>query len=153
MERTHIAATPAPRCRSATTSDPRYAALSRVVGVTVNSEAKAYPFEEIESLGVVNDMVGGEPIVVFWGGGTLDALDSDTVSSGRAIGTGVAYLTAVGDQTLSFSKIGDTWTDSEDRFCLDASRCGDRRAAHRSTTHDRCAPQRVLVRMGCVLPR
>ena len=93
--------------------DPRYAALSRVVGVTVNSEAKAYPFEEIESLGVVNDVVGGEPIVVFWGGGTLDALDSDTVSSGRAIGTGVAYLSTVGDQTPSFSKIGDTWTDAE----------------------------------------
>ena len=94
-------------------TDPRYPALSRVVGVTINDEAKAYPFEVIEPLGTVNDVVGGVPIVVFWGGSTLDALDADRVATGQAIGTGVAYLTEVGEQTLTFSKSGEVWMDDE----------------------------------------
>ena len=93
--------------------DDRYAALSRVVGVTTGGEAKAYPFEEIETVGVVNDVVGSVPIVVFWGGGTLDALDSDTVAHGRVVGSGIAYMSTVGGQVLTFTKIGNVWSDVE----------------------------------------
>lgn len=93
--------------------DSRYAALSRVVGVTIGDDAKAYPFEEIEPLGIVNDVVGGEPIAVFWGGSTVDALDKETVAAGQVIGTGVAYLATVDGQVLTFTKSGDMWTDAE----------------------------------------
>ena len=93
--------------------DPRYEPLSRVVGVTEDGTAKSYPFEEIEPLGAVNDTVGSTPIVVFWGGATTDALDNETVATGQAIGTGVAYLSTVDGQVLTFTKTGDTWTDAE----------------------------------------
>lgn len=93
--------------------DPRYPALERVVGVTVGDGAKAFPFSEIAPLGTVNDMVGGVPVAVFWGGNTSDALDTDRVATGQEIGTGVAYVRSVGDQTLTFAKEGDVWTDEE----------------------------------------
>ena len=93
--------------------DPRFPALERVVGVTLADGAKAFPFSLISDVGTVNDVVGGVPIVVFWGGNTLDALDTDQVATGRVIGTGLAYLATVGQQTLTFTKEGDTWIDAE----------------------------------------
>ena len=93
--------------------DTRYPALERVVGVTIGDSAKAFPFSEINVVGVVNDTLGETPIVIFWGGDTLDALDTGLVATGRAIGTGVAYLSTVDGQKLTFSKTGEVWVDLE----------------------------------------
>jgi hypothetical protein len=94
--------------------DPRYPALSRVVGVTIDGNEKAYPFEVLAEEPAVNDEVAGEPIVVLWGGETADALDTSQISDGEAIGSGIAYDRRVGDDTLTFSPAGDdTFTDAE----------------------------------------
>ena len=89
--------------------DERYPALERVVGVMLGNADKAYPFSEINDVQVVNDTIGGEPLVVFWGAAdTADALDSGDISRGLAIGTGVAYSPVVNGQTLTFVAVGDT---------------------------------------------
>jgi hypothetical protein len=94
--------------------DDRFPALERVVNVSVGETAKAYPFSQIESAGVVNDSVGGTEIVVLWGGDTADALDAGEVQAAAAIGTGIAFLRTVDGQVLAFTANGDdTFTDSE----------------------------------------
>ena len=103
--------------------DERLPALERVIGVKAGGEDRAFPFSLMAELQVVNDVVGGVPVVVFWGAAdTADALDVGTVAAGRAIGTGVAFRREVDDQVLAFSlgepgantfrdsPTGSTWT-------------------------------------------
>ncbi len=89
--------------------DDRYPALSRVVGVTIDQGDKAYPFSEISEARVVNDDIGGRPVVVFWGAEeTTDALDAGDISEARAVGTGIAYDPVVDGQRLTFAPLSDT---------------------------------------------
>lgn len=89
--------------------DDRYPALSRVVGVTVDEGDKAYPFDEISEVRVVNDDIGGRPVVVFWGAeGTTDALDASDISEAMAIGTGIAFDPVVDGRPLTFEPLSDT---------------------------------------------
>jgi hypothetical protein len=88
--------------------DDRLPALSRVVGVTINNEAKAYPFAELESIGVINDMVDEVPIVVMWGAAhTADALDNSEMANSQAIGTAVAFIAVTGENVLTFTSVGE----------------------------------------------
>ncbi|MFQ5948586.1 MAG: DUF3179 domain-containing (seleno)protein, partial [Acidimicrobiia bacterium] len=94
--------------------DERFPALERVVGVTIDGEDKAFPFSVIAGSRVVNDTVGGAPIVVFWGSDTADALDSSDITQGQAVGTGIAFDRRMNGQVLSFVANGDdTFTDEE----------------------------------------
>lgn len=91
--------------------DPRFPALERVVGVSAGGEERAYPFSVISRAGAVNDAVGGEPVAVFWGGETADALDRGSIADSRTVGTGVAYLAEAEDRVLVFTKEGDLFRD------------------------------------------
>ena len=94
--------------------DPRFPALSRVVGVSLDSANKSYPFSVLESDKVINDTVGGVEIVVMWGGATTDALDDPVISDSQQIGTALAFDRRVAEQTLTFNSIGnDQFTDTE----------------------------------------
>ncbi len=96
--------------------DERYEALSRVVGVRVDGETKAYPFAVIEEERAVNDEVNGVPVAVWWGAAeTADPLDARTNAGGQAIGTGIAFDRRVDGQELTFSAQGDsdTFVDAE----------------------------------------
>lgn len=95
--------------------DDRFPAMERVVGVTINGANKAYPFSVLADEMVVNDELGGQPIVVFWGAAdTASALDNPTISEGRAVGVGVAYMRTVGDRALTFESAGeDLFADVE----------------------------------------
>ena len=90
--------------------DPRFPALSRVVGVTVDEDErleKAYPFATLETERVVNDELGSTPVAVFWGGSTTDALDANRIARSEAIGSAIAYDRRVGDRVLTFAPDGD----------------------------------------------
>lgn len=87
--------------------DPRRDALERVVGVAAGGVNAAYPFAELEEVAVVNDDVGGVPVVVFWGGNTVDALDQGSITDSRVVGTGIAFDRTVDGQELTFSSDGD----------------------------------------------
>jgi hypothetical protein len=48
-------------------------AMARVVTVELNDETVAYPYDDLREVRVVNDTVGGVPIVVLWAPGTASA--------------------------------------------------------------------------------
>lgn len=71
--------------------DDRLHPKTTVVGVEHGGVARAYPLEPVQQAGVVNDEVGGLPVVVA-------ATDSGTL---------VAYVREVDDETLTFEREGD----------------------------------------------
>ncbi len=94
--------------------DDRFPALERVVNVTVDGTAKAYPFSVMETARVANDTVAGVDIVVLWGGDTADALDTTEIAQATGVGTGIAFDRTVDGQALTFTANGDdTFTDAE----------------------------------------
>lgn len=94
--------------------DDRFPALERVVNVTIDDTAKAYPFSTIETARAANDTVAGIDIVILWGGDTADALDTTEIARAAGIGTGIAFNRTVDGQSLTFSAKGDdTFTDAE----------------------------------------
>ncbi|MEM7339302.1 MAG: DUF3179 domain-containing protein [Actinomycetota bacterium] len=100
--------------------DPRFPALSRVVGVSDGTVEKAYPFSVLTEVGAVNDTVGDLPVAVLWGGDTADALDAASIAASESIGSAIAYDRRVDGQELTFSasdddqfvdaETGTTWT-------------------------------------------
>lgn len=88
-------------------------AVARVLGIDLNGEAVAYPYDLLSEIGAVNDTVGGVEVAVFWAPGTASALDAQTVAAGRDVGTAVAYLRALDGQTLTFARVGGQIVDQE----------------------------------------
>jgi hypothetical protein len=94
--------------------DPRFPALERVINVTIEGTAKAYPFSVLSQVGAVNDTVAGRDVLVLWGGDTADALDAGDIPNAQGIGTGIAFHRVVDGRVLTFSSNGDdTFTDAE----------------------------------------
>lgn len=94
--------------------DPRFPALSRVVGVIGADGQRAYPFEPLAEAQVVNDTFEGRPVVVLWADGTADALDRPSIADSRSIGTAVAFDATVDGRALTFVANGDgTFTDDQ----------------------------------------
>jgi hypothetical protein len=44
--------------------------VARVLTIDLNGDAVTYPYETLEKLGVINDTVGGKPVVIIWQPGT-----------------------------------------------------------------------------------
>jgi len=76
--------------------------VARVLGVEINGEAVAYPYDALETQGVINDTVGSAPVAVVWQAGAASALDAPIISEGRDVGAAVAYDRRVGEITLTF---------------------------------------------------
>jgi hypothetical protein len=87
--------------------------MARVLTVDLNGEAVAYPYDVLQEVGVVNDSVGGTPLVVLWAPGTASALDAATVALGRDVGTANAFSREINGQTLTFSFDGKRVADEE----------------------------------------
>ncbi len=96
------------------TPDSRLAPAERVLGLTTENDAIAYPFTALEEAGVVQDLFGGVEIAIFHKAGLASALDSSVISQGRDIGAVSVYDRQVGDQLLTFSPNDDgTFSDAE----------------------------------------
>ena len=96
------------------TPDSRLAPAERVLGLTTETEAIAYPFPALEEAGVVHDLFGGVELVIFHKAGLASALDSSVISQGRDIGAVSVFDRQVGDQILTFSSNDDgTFSDAE----------------------------------------
>jgi hypothetical protein len=91
----------------------------RVVGVRVGDEAKAYPYSALAKAGspsVVHDEVGGEAIVIFWGGGARSALDDVNIEDAKVVGGSGVFDPRLDGRRLDFEvadgRIIDTETGS-----------------------------------------
>ena len=93
--------------------DDRRPAMERVVGVEVGGATGTYPYGVIESAQVVEDEVGGVPVVVLWSPGTLDSLDAETVAEGAAVGSAAAFDRRVDGTMLTFTARGDEFVDAQ----------------------------------------
>jgi hypothetical protein len=91
--------------------------MARVITVDLSGEAVAYPYNVLEELHVINDVVGAEDIVVVWQPGTASALDSASLADGKDVGTAVVFSRQLDGQALSFtfddSQILDDQTGSQ----------------------------------------
>ncbi len=96
------------------TPDPRLEPAERVLGLTTETEAIAYPFETLEEAGVVHDTFGGVDLAIFHRSGLASALDTSVISKGRDIGAVAVFERQLGDQLLTFSPNEDgTFSDAE----------------------------------------
>jgi hypothetical protein len=98
-----------------------YNPMTRVVQVVQNGETLAVPYPEAQEEGVVQEEVGGVPVVVFWQPGTNSALDARRIAEGRDVGTANAFKAEVDGQTLSFEPIPDGFEDQETGSTWDAT--------------------------------
>jgi hypothetical protein len=87
--------------------DGRLSPKVRIVGVVIGDESVAYPMPDLAEMPVVNDTVGGEPIVVLWTPGTASGLGAATVAGGEDVGSAVVLSRETEDGTLEFEPAGD----------------------------------------------
>ena len=94
-------------------ADPRLRPMERVVTVSLNGEDAAYPFASLEQHRVVQDRVGGRPIVVFFARGTTSALDGSSIAGSRDVGATGVFDPTVDGRSLTFKADGDRIADAE----------------------------------------
>jgi thiol-disulfide isomerase/thioredoxin len=87
--------------------------MARVLTVDLNGEAVGYPYEVLQEVRVVNDTVGGVPIVVLWAPGTASALDAGSVAGGDDVGAATTFSRELDGQTLTFVFDGDRIVDEQ----------------------------------------
>jgi hypothetical protein len=96
--------------------DPRLKPMERVVTVSVGTDDAAYPFSVLQKAQVVNDTVGGTPIVVFHQKGTTSALDQEEIASSRDIGAAAVFSPVLDGRKMTFiardGQISDEQTKS-----------------------------------------
>ena len=96
------------------TPDPRLAPAERVLGLTTETDAIAYPFTLLQEAGIVHDSFGGAELAIFHKAGLSSALDTAVISQGRDIGAVAVYERNVGDQFLTFAASENgTFSDAE----------------------------------------
>ena len=94
-------------------SDPRLSAMARVAAVAIGGDAVAYPFDLLAEVGVVNDTVGEQDLVVFWKAGTSSALNAAQFRNSRDVGSSGIFERVVDAQTLTFDPDGEFFRDRE----------------------------------------
>jgi len=87
--------------------------MARVLTIDRETETVAFPYSVLETQGVINESVGGLPVVVFWQAGTASALDRSAVADGKDVGSATAYSRMVDGQTFTFEADGDGFRDLE----------------------------------------
>ncbi|MGH2453812.1 MAG: DUF3179 domain-containing protein [bacterium] len=95
--------------------DNRLRPMERVVTVSLGGEDVVYPFSVLEKSRVVHDVVGGQPIVVFFEKGTASALDSSDIAGGRDIGASGVFVPRAGGRSLTFLPAAKGFTDGQTR--------------------------------------
>lgn len=99
--------------------DKRLPPMEKVVAVEQDGAFKAYPHRTTRKQRVINDELGGRPLVVFHADGAVSALDASEIPSGREIGSTGVFDRRVDDRLLHFDyrdgrfvdrETGSTWT-------------------------------------------
>lgn len=93
--------------------DSRLPPKERVVTICLEREDVAYPFSLLSKERVINDTVGGQPIVVFFQPGTASALDAYTIGDSCDVGATGVYQSELDGHRLTFSWSDDGFLDAE----------------------------------------
>ncbi len=92
--------------------DDRLAAVERVVTVELGEDVVAYPFRELEKSPIVNDLVDGTPLVVFFTEGTISVLDDTVIANSRDVGATGVFSRILDSQELTFDFDGERLLDT-----------------------------------------
>jgi hypothetical protein len=87
--------------------------MARVITVDSGGEAVAYPYDILRQERLVNDTVGGKPVVVLWTPGTASALDEGAVAAGRDVGSAAVFSRTLDGRTLTFRSEGGRIVDEQ----------------------------------------
>ncbi len=93
--------------------DGRLRPMERVVTVSLNGQDVAYPFRVLAERGVIEDDVGGQPVVVFFESGTASALDRASIAESRDVGATGVFEPRAGGRALRFAAAAGTIRDRE----------------------------------------
>ena len=85
-----------------TAPDARLPPMERVLSVSAGGVHRVYPFSALERTPVINDTVGGEPVVVLSRQGTLSVLDRSEIKTARRIPSANAFSRRLDGRTLVF---------------------------------------------------
>jgi hypothetical protein len=91
-------------------------ALARVVGVQIDRQAIAVPYELLAAdrrAAAIHSTVGGKDVVVFWQAGVRSALDTPDISQGRDVGSSGVFVPSVPGRELTFRAEGGMIKDQE----------------------------------------
>lgn len=94
--------------------DPRLRATERVLAGIIGGEPVAYPFTTLSDEQVINDTVGGEPIVAIWQPGKASALGAGVIDNAVDVGMASIFSRVVDGQELTFS-IDSSGTITDDQ--------------------------------------
>ena len=83
--------------------DPRLPPTARVLALELNDQAAAFNFGYLASQRVVNDTVGGQPVVAHWSPGALSVLDTPRIADARDVGMAAVHGREVDGRLLSSS--------------------------------------------------
>ncbi len=87
--------------------DRRLPAKERVVALSADGNARAYPFSALSEVRVINDRFDGRDIVVVWAPGTMSALDAAEIRDSRDVGASGVFNRRIGDRVLTFMRADD----------------------------------------------
>ena len=87
--------------------------MEKLVAVSINNISKAYPYFVTWKKRVINDDVGGEPVVIFHDGGAVSALDRPEIVLSREDGSTGVFRREVAGQLLTFSRNYETFVDDQ----------------------------------------
>jgi hypothetical protein len=92
-----------------TGNDSRLLPKDRVVALQIDDFDVAYPFSILSEVGVINDVVSEQPLVVFWKDGT----ETTFGNSGVDTGSSSAFLSTVDGVVLNFVEVDGGFQDEE----------------------------------------
>lgn len=95
------------------TPDGRLPPMARVVTISLGGDDVAYPFARLREQRVVADMVGGQPLVIFYGTGAVSALDQESIAGSREVGAAAVYHPRVAGRLLRFTWQEERFVDEE----------------------------------------
>ena len=93
--------------------DDRLPPMARVVTVSLKGEDVAYPYDLLEKERVVQDMIAGQDIVVFYQPGTVSALDARSIANSKDVGATGVFEPMLDGQSLTFVADGDDFLDEQ----------------------------------------
>jgi hypothetical protein len=94
-------------------ADHRLPPKMRVLALTVEETAIAYPYSLLSEAGVVNDVQAGRRLAIFWKAGTASALYKQVIAESKDVGSAAAFNSVLDGQTLTFEARADGFVDRE----------------------------------------
>lgn len=93
--------------------DDRLDPVMRIVGVEVDETYKAYPYDALSEVGVINDVVAGQELVIFHQFGTASAMGDSVIATADDIGATGVFIPEADGQVLTFISEDGLITDEQ----------------------------------------